>query len=279
METYRRDYCNNCGNYGHLYKNCRHPILSYGIILYNIEGGTSNIVMVERKDSLSYIEFIRGKYSLINNVEYLKLLFNRFSKNELIKVKSEDFDEQWNKLWIHTDTINSRIKREYKKSKDKFNKIKRGIKIKGGDIINIDYLVNSVQKCFPCNEWEIPKGRRKHFENNRECAIREFYEETNINKEKYTLFTNIIPLIEEYQCINGVKYKHVYYIGNIQNKCELVINLKNKDQYTEVKDIKWLSKEECLNKIRSYDEHKQKIINDFFYFLDNYKKEAIIEIN
>ena len=28
------NYCNNCGNYGHVYKNCRHPILSYGIILY-----------------------------------------------------------------------------------------------------------------------------------------------------------------------------------------------------------------------------------------------------
>ena len=27
-------YCNNCGNKGHLYRNCRHPILSYGIFIY-----------------------------------------------------------------------------------------------------------------------------------------------------------------------------------------------------------------------------------------------------
>ena len=47
----RKDYCNNCGNYGHSYSNCRHPILSYGIILYNNdESGESKIVMVERKD-------------------------------------------------------------------------------------------------------------------------------------------------------------------------------------------------------------------------------------
>ena len=24
-----KKYCNNCGNFGHLYKSCRHPILSY----------------------------------------------------------------------------------------------------------------------------------------------------------------------------------------------------------------------------------------------------------
>ena len=28
-------YCKNCGNYGHVYKTCRHPILSYGILIYH----------------------------------------------------------------------------------------------------------------------------------------------------------------------------------------------------------------------------------------------------
>ncbi len=28
-------YCNNCGNEGHYYRECRYPILSYGIILYD----------------------------------------------------------------------------------------------------------------------------------------------------------------------------------------------------------------------------------------------------
>ena len=40
MET---KYCNNCGNFGHVYSNCRHPILSYGIILYKIEDKVENI--------------------------------------------------------------------------------------------------------------------------------------------------------------------------------------------------------------------------------------------
>jgi len=268
-KAFRKDYCNNCGNYGHLYKNCRHPILSYGILLYNSD---SKIVMIERKDSLSYIEFMRGKYSSIYDIEYIKLLFSRFSNDELEKIKKYDFDSLWSKLWIHTETINQRIKKEYKKSKSNFLKLKEGY-ILDGVMVNINILIDGVNKTFPMNEWEIPKGRRRIYENNRECAIREFREETNITKSKYSLYDNTIPLTEEYTGINGVRYKHVYYIGYVDKDIdiELYIDKKNKDQYTEIKDIKWFTKEECLNNIRNYDNNKKKIINLLFNFLDTHK--------
>ena len=55
-------YCNNCGKLGHISKNCDKPITSYGVILYNIdENNVHKIIMINRKDSLCYIEFIRGK--------------------------------------------------------------------------------------------------------------------------------------------------------------------------------------------------------------------------
>lgn len=267
-KEFRKDYCNNCGNYGHLYKNCRHPILSYGILLYNSD---SKIIMVERKDSLSYIEFMRGKYNSIYEKDYLKLLFSRFSKDELDNLKKYDFDSLWKKLWIHTETINHRIKKEYKKSKANFLKLKEGYTL-DGETININTLVDGVDKAYTMNEWEIPKGRRRMYENNRECAIREFREETNINSVNYSLYNNTIPLTEEYTGINGVRYKHVYYIGYIDKDIELFIDKKNKDQYTEIKNINWCTKEECFSKIRNYDDHKKEIIKLFFNFLDNHKK-------
>lgn len=272
-KEFRKDYCNNCGNYGHLYKNCRHPILSYGILLYNSD---SKIVMIERKDSLSYIEFMRGKYSSIYDIEYINLLFSRFSNDELDKIKKYDFDTLWGKLWIHTETINQRIKKEYKKSKINFKKLKEGY-ILNGENININSLADRVDKKYSMNEWEIPKGRRRTYENNRECAIREFREETNITHSNYCLYDNIIPLTEEYTGINGVRYKHVYYIGYIDNDIELFIDKKNKEQYTEIKDIKWFTKKECLDKIRNYDNNKKKIINLFFNFLDTHKKYVDFE--
>ena len=119
-----KNYCNNCGNYGHLYKACRHPVLSYGIILFHKDkGNVYRIIMVERKDSISYIEFIRGKYKSIYNYEYLNLLFSRVSEYEKEKLKTNNFVSLWKDLWIHTDTISNRIKREYSKSHESFNQL------------------------------------------------------------------------------------------------------------------------------------------------------------
>ena len=272
------NYCNNCGNIGHVYKNCRHPILSYGILLFHKLEEETKVIMIERKDSLSYIEFLRGKYSSIYNVPYLLLLFSRFSEGELKKINENDFDVLWDTLWIHTDTINNRIKREYSKSKEKFNKIKNGFLYKK-EKINIEYLVNKVKEknVFTMNEWEIPKGRRKQYENNKECAKREFQEETNIPFDKYVIYDNIIPLIEEYKGINGVRYKQVYYIGRINELLELSINMENKDQYTEIKDIKWLTKKEANYSIREYDASKKALLNKAFSFIENHENLVVIE--
>jgi 8-oxo-dGTP pyrophosphatase MutT (NUDIX family) len=273
----KKDYCNNCGNYGHIYGNCRHPILSYGVILYNYDtDGEPSIVLVERKDSLSYIEFMRGKYKSIYDMEYIKLLFSRFSKKELDSINNHDFDTLWQNLWIHTETINPRIKKEYKRSKIGFNKLKEGYK-KDDILVDLRYHIDLVETPYITNEWEIPKGRRKIHENNRTCAIREFYEETNVEYSSYNLYKNIIPIVEEYVGINNVRYKHVYYIGNTTNQCELVINSENMDQYTEIKDIKWCSEEDCLVNIRGYDGPKRNVIINFFEYLRNHKNVVTIE--
>lgn len=272
------NYCNNCGNFGHIYKNCRHPILSYGIILYHKCNSTGKIkvVMIERKDSLSYIEFLRGKYGSIYNIDYIQLLFNRMSSKEIDQIIKNDFDKLWKDLWIHTETINFRIKKEYAKSKLNFNKIKEGYKINGRSI-NFEYLCNNVKNKYSSNEWEFPKGRRNKYETNKECAIREFKEETNINKDSFNIINNMIPIVEEYEGINNVKYKHVYYIGKSEDEIELEINMKNKDQYTEIKNIEWVSEEESYNKIREYNKKKYEVINRFFNFIKNHHKLVTLE--
>ena len=277
-DTSFNNYCNNCGNYGHLYKHCRHPILSYGIILYHKCKDTSEIkiVMVERKDTISYIEFLRGKYSSIYNIKYIELLFSRMSSYEIKKINENDFDTLWNDLWIHTDTINYRIKKEYNKSKSNFTSIKVGYKV-NGKTINLKYFDNSIKHKYISNEWEIPKGRRNNFETNKDCAIREFKEETNIDKSSFSIINNIIPIIEEYVGINQVRYKHIYYIGEADEEIQLKINMDNKEQYTEIKDIQWLNEENSQSKIRDYDTKKKKIINNFFNFIKEYHKHVTLE--
>ena len=269
-------YCNNCGNFGHVYANCRHPILSYGVILYQIdEHKIPRIVMIERKDSLSFIEFIRGKYKNAMNITYIKLLISRMTEDEKEKLLHYSFDELWSNLWIHIDDVNQRIKHEFVRSKDIFEKLKKGV-MKDDKYHNLSIIIHRSSKNYTENEWEIPKGRRSGHENNKDCAIREFNEETNIHPQQYKMITNMIPLIEEYRGINNVRYKHIYYVGKIEEKLELNIDLENKEQYTEIKNISWLTERECYEKIRDYDEHKRKVVHSFFELYNNiYEKKKI----
>ena len=254
------NYCNNCGNYGHHYKNCKYPILSYGIILYNRKDKNNvKIVLIEKKNSLSYIEFLRGKYS-INNTKYIQLLFDRMNIDEKYKILKNDFDDLWKNLWKNYDKINDCIKKEYYCSKNKFYILKKN---------NIFDKIDIHNENYDENEWEIPKGRRNNFELNKNCAIREFKEETNIDNDKYNIINNIVPLSESYKSINNVRYKHNYYIAKIKEDVELKIDSNNKNQLLEVKTIKWCNRDECINKIRKYDITKINVINQFFNFIEN----------
>lgn len=258
-------YCNNCGNKGHYYKDCKLPILSYGIILYDdSEKNNIKIVLIERKHSISYIEFIRGKYN-INGNDYIQLLFDRMNIQEKKNIEKLDFNYLWNNLWNNYENINQRIKSEYHSSKKKFSSLKYNNKFV--------FFNNNSRNNYSESEWEIPKGRRNNKELNKNCAIREFQEETNIRFNEYILVNNILPLSEEYKGINNVNYKHYYYIARSIKKIELKIQAENKNQCIEVNNIRWCSREECLDKIRNYSKEKINVINTFFDFIENIDQE------
>ena len=248
-------YCRNCGKKGHKYKSCYNSRLSYGIILFNDK---NEIVMVERKDSISYIEFIRGKYG-INDVIYIQLLVDRMSNLEKDKLKRYDFKQLWYDIWFNNNN------KDYDICLNKYK------------TVNItDYLNNSSKK-YQYNEWEIPKGRRTSNETNKDCAMREFEEETNINKSEYELYDNILPLEEEYTGSNTVKYKNVYYIGKIKDNNKILsINPDNPDQISEIKTINWFIKDNCIKNIREYSDYKLKIIEQIFKFIHSDKKNIIL---
>jgi len=264
--------CNNCGSENHTTNKCRNPVTSYGIILYKKVNDKYKILMINRKDSLCYIDFLRGKYS-INNYKYIQVLIDKCSLDEKNKLLTKNFDELWKDLWL-IDHIDKKFMNDYKRGKDKFNKLKIGIP---GNI-NFEELIHRSSTDFKFPEWEFPKGRRNNtLETNKNCAIREFGEETGYIFEDYKLIINIIPFVENYLGENKIRYRHIYYIGYLNNYDKILKIDKNKlDQYLEVSDIQWLTKEECLSNIRYYHKTREKIINKIFNLLENFEDYNII---
>ena len=82
--------CSNCGKENHLQRECREPLTSYGLICYNdfVSKTKKNnyisnykIVMIRRKDTIGYVEFLRGKFN-IEKEDYIIKLFDMMTKCE-----------------------------------------------------------------------------------------------------------------------------------------------------------------------------------------------------
>ena len=259
--------CNNCGIKGHVYRECRYPVLSYGNILYRTDKKEPQILMIQRKDSLCYIEFIRGKYD-IKNIPYIQILVDKCSMYEKERLVSLEFETLWKDLWLIDDTCNERFKGDYNKGYEKFTKLQKGIE-SGQETIRIQDIVERSTTTYRETEWEFPKGRRNQGETNRECAIREFSEETGYDSQDYEYISNIAPFDEEYMGENHVCYKHIYYIGFLTNyEKQPWIDTENPNQITEVKDIRWLTCKQALEIIREYHHTRKAVILKLFGFVN-----------
>lgn len=247
---------------GHIYKNCKYPILSFGLILFN---SNNEILMIERKNCITYIEFLRGKYSL-DNLDYLKILFNRMSKKEKEKIRNNTFKYLWDDLWMFKEKLHKNVLNEYDKSEKNFNKLKNGIII-NDEFVNLEYLLNT-NTDYDENEWELPKGRRNINEKDIDTSIREVKEETNLTENDYKINEDI-KFEETFKGINNITYKHIYYLAKLNKDIKLELNNNNKDQMIEVNNLRMFTKKECLEKIRGYNKHKIKLINKIFIFLEN----------
>jgi len=259
-------YCNNCGRAGHLFSHCKLPITSIGIIAFR-KTDKYEFLMIRRKESLGFIDFIRGKYSLTDKYYILNMIKQMTSYEKTI-ITSESFEKIWNNIWCDIES-NIQYKNEEISSNEKFELLKSGV-YNNGEYYNLNSLI---KECESHNwhepEWGFPKGRRNVNENDYDCAIREFCEETGYNKHNLKNIDNIIPFEEVFTGSNYKSYKHKYFIMFMDEK--YTHNMKN-FQRTEVSCMKWLPYEECLEHIRDYNLEKKNIITK----VNNMLKELTI---
>jgi hypothetical protein len=253
------NYCNNCGKIGHYYHNCKMPITSIGIVVFRISKENNyEYLMIRRKDTLGYIDFMRGKYSVYNK-EYIMNMLKQMTKEEKEVLNSNDFNAAWSRIW-GINSISNQYKSEESISRDKFQLLNNGIFNK-----NIFYTLQTMIEesnnydSWEEPEWGFPKGRRNFQEKDFDCAIREFKEETGYNPNSLKNIKNIYPFEEIFTGSNYKSYKHKYYLAFLDYETSL--NTKSFDS-TEVSKMEWKSFEDCIKSIRSYNLEKKRLITN-----------------
>ena len=262
----RIQHCTNCGLSGHVFRNCLSPVTSYGIIsvrymndinissLFSkattISNGNDSIqfLLIQRKDSLSFVEFIRGKYNPYED-EYLGRLLRGMTQKEQSQILSKTFDELWQSVWGEASSIKSH-KNDYDTSDKKFFIIKD----------RLPELIRNNPTKWTEPEWGFPKGRRNPHESDLNCATREFQEETGLKRSDFTVIQNTYPISETFFGSNQVHYCHKYYIAICNNSVEVEMNMDNPHMAREIGAIQWCTLDEATSKIRPDNVEKREIL-------------------
>ena len=266
---YKSIFCNNCGKTGHLFHQCKLPITSIGIIVIRkkhdsiLDHSKYEVLIICRKNSLGFVDFMRGKYN-INNRSYIENLLDKMTIDEKNKIQTGSFDELWKDLW--GININNQYKNEEKISREKLANLKRGNTRDKYDF-NVLLEENTSRDIYHEPEWGFPKGRRNFGEKDLNCALREFEEETGFSRHDIRIIYNIFPLEEIYIGSNYKSYKHKYYLAILNDDNA---EPENDFQETEISRIEWVDIDKAATYFRDYNIEKIDLMNKVSHIVKNY---------
>ena len=262
-------YCGNCGKTGHSFNQCKMPIISMGIIAFRkvkSEKIDYQFLMIRRKDTLGFMDFMRGKYSIYNK-DYIVNLLKEMTITEKMNLLEKDFVSLWKELWRDNDSDGSRLnKSEEAISRDKYDSLCSGIMTSTG-CYTLEELVKESDTSWEEPEWGFPKGRRNHGEKDFECALREFSEETGYDSKYLKNIENLQQYEEIFMGSNHKSYKHKYYIMMLDADA----SMKSGHDRSEVSKVEWKTYSEAMDCIRPYNLEKKRVLHDVYTCLMRYK--------
>lgn len=253
-KSYGKDYqqrnisCLNCNKKGHIYKNCRAPANSYGIIVFKkFWGSRMKYLMIQRKYSHSFVDILLGRFYNQSQkgkpIDFYKLarMVKYLPASERIIICKCSFKTLWNKMW--TWNI-AELNQKYHEYLARYNN-------------SIDYIISLFDELVPVlqqPEWEFPKGKRALGESDYNCAIRECFEETTLKRENYYIYPNLRHFQDKFQGTDGNEYCNNYYLAELmeydQDSQHLTYyNCTNFDQSSEIKKIGWFTIDEIEEKL------------------------------
>ena len=281
MFHFVKSSCTNCGNIGHTFRSCVSPITSYGGIIFRVNHEDWNqaailtspnsmtgfenfynfieVLLIQRRDSLGYVEILRGKYQL-TDLDYIRKQIRGMTDEERRKILTVDFDELWAGLWGSDNRSTHHYRNDKEISRQKLQMLRDGIEINDQTRITLQMIIDECPVHWDTPEWGFPKGRRDPGEKDLTCALREVYEETGIEKENLYIIQNLEPLSETFFGSNQIHYCHKYFTFFLPRTVEVKYDETNPHMKREIGNLKWFSLEDALQKIRSDNVEKREIL-------------------
>ena len=260
------NFCNNCGAKGHVFQQCKNPITSNGVLLFDNTTDTPKYLMIRRKDTLGFVDFMRGKYD-VRNLKYILNIINEMTIIEKVSILKKDFDMLWNNLW--GNYVGNQYKSEKNIAMEKFNILKVGIVV-NGIYYNLRKLINKSNTKWHEPEWGFPKGRRNFMENDIKCALREFEEETGYSKNSIRIINNILPFEEVFVGSNYKSYKHSYFIAKLIRH-DITPGMLGRFESSEVSKVEWKTYDDAKASIRDYNIERKELLDNIHDVLTNYE--------
>ena len=225
------------------------PVLSFGVIgfrmVYDAFSNTIKpyYIMVQRKDSICFVEFVRGKYNIFDP-DYVRTLISNMTVAEAEAICTSSFDELWRKVWVN---VGRRSEAEYRAAHCRFEMLRNGY-MHNGRLVKLVTLAAEASPVHKEQEWEFPKGRRSSGESGLECAIREFEEEAGVPR-RFLRVSNDKPVVFMKRGCNEVLYKFVYFV--VQCAPCVKVGRINEVQAREVMSVRWMDFKAVLRKLRT----------------------------
>lgn len=285
-------YCTNCGFYGHSYRDCQSPVTSFGTILFrvNAQGWSQErtlsaypqsltglepwfqkieVLLIQRRDSLGYVDLLRGKYS-VNDADYIRKQIQGMTDDERQKLVTRDFDSLWAEMW-GSESADVQYKKDKENSRNKLMALREGISLDvSGTCATLADFVAQCDTHWDTPEWGFPKGRRDGMESDLDCALREMKEETGLTESDVSLIQNLDPLHETFFGSNQVHYCHKYFLVYVPDGSQVKYKPDDPHMRREIGAIGWFSLNEALSKIRSDNVEKREVLLRVGSLLRNY---------
>jgi 8-oxo-dGTP pyrophosphatase MutT (NUDIX family) len=258
-------FCNNCNRTNHVYNNCRAPITSIGVIAFRCGDTGPEFLMIRRRDSFGFVDFIRGKYSL-NDEAYIQRIIDEMTMTEKDNLLRLTFEQLWRLLWGEY-TRGSQYKNEEHISYEKYRQVLGGIRTKDGRVKTLHQFIDESTTRWTETEWGFPKGRRNYNEKDLPCALRECLEETGYDITTDNVIQNIAPFEEIFMGSDMKCYKQKYFLAMV----DLDKKPKKAHDIMEVGLMKWMSFDECIHTIRPYNLEKIGIVRKINNILSRYR--------